>query len=234
MSRILDIEKIKRSEIIEEPWEHKIIDNFFPEDTFQEIKKLATFLSKNYTIPGKTNPMWMSEVLEAGGNPATVDKIIDAADDILDNIHYLMEDFTDNQYSSQGYFAMPKFGISGNGFSYPVHSESSHKVILFVIYIFPEKDVGTKLYKTKEESSWVKDVEWKENSAFMMTTKNTNMTWHNWVAGSNPSRVTLNIFCEKLELAQKSLLQSTKSDGNEGIIWLYDQFGKNRLTTNKI
>lgn len=243
MARVLDIERIKNSPMITEPWEHKVIDNFFPPEVFEKIKAAATFLTKEHTIEGKTNPMWMNECLRNGADPEAVQHIIDAADDILDNIEFLMDDFTEHQTSAQGYFSMPKFGISGPNFTYPVHSESSHKVINFVTYIYPEVDEGTRLYKTHEESSYVKSVDWKENRTFLMTTNHNNdVTWHNWTSEkyNNPSRVTLNIFCEKMELLQESILNSGKVKGQnhleervDDMLWLYDQFSKGHLTSTK-
>ena len=234
MARILDIDNIKNSPVLLEPWEHKIIDNFFPQDVFEKIQKTAIELSSKFTIPKKTNPMWMPEVLEAGGSPETVDLVIDATDDILDNIEDIMSDFEDYQTSAQGYYAMPKFGISGKGFNYPVHTESNHKVLLFVIYMFPDNDIGTSLYSSQEESSFYKSVEWKPNRAFMMAPKNEDVTWHNWSASVNPSRTTLNIFCEKMEVLSTSMLKSGNHDQYEDVLWLYKKFAEGRLTSNKI
>lgn len=242
MAKVLDIEKIKNAPMLTDPWEHKIVDDLFPKEIFEKINSVAAKLSKDHTYEGKTNPMWMNEVLRNGGDPETVQYIIDAADDVLDNINYLMDDFSDHQVSSQGYFSMPKFGISGNNFAYPVHAESSHKVINLVTYIYPEMDEGTRLYRTEEESSYVKTVEWKENRTFIMTTpasKLDDITWHTWISGINPSRITLNIFCEKLELLHESILNSGKKVGKnvgnkeDDLIWLYDQFAQGHLTTNK-
>lgn len=234
MTRILDIDNIRNSPVLNEPWEHKIIDNFFPEEVFKKIQATAVDLSNRFTIPEKTNPMWLNEVLKNGGDPETVDFIIDATDDILDNIEQIMSDFENYQTSAQGYYAMPKFGISGKGFHYPVHTESNHKVLLFVVYMFPEHDIGTSLYSSHEESSLYKSVEWKPNRAFMMAPKNEDVTWHNWSASVNPSRTTLNMFCEKMEVLSTSMLKSGEDDEDNDVLWLYEKFAEGRLTSNKV
>jgi hypothetical protein len=236
MNRILDIPAIKQSQRYTHPWEHKIIDNFFPDDVYQQIRQLGIQMSEQVVQEEKTYPMWMNEVLRRGGDPDVVDKIIDAADDVLDNINYLLEEFSQTQFSSQGYFAMPKFGISGKDFKYPIHTESSHKVILFVVYIYPEVDVGTKLYTENNEDSFVKAVEWKENRAFMTVIDPHNKTWHNWSGNQNPSRITLNIFCEKMEELENSIMHSGIVEGDDDLndlLWIYEQFAKGRLTSLK-
>lgn len=233
MTKVLDIDNIRKSPVLAEPWEHKIIDNFFPQDVFEKIREVAIDLSNRFTIPEKTNPMWLHEVLKQGGDSKTVDTIIDATDDILANIEDIMSDFTHYQKSAQGYYAMPKFGISGKGFNYPVHTESNHKVLLFVIYMFPENDIGTSLYKNQEESSLYKSVEWKPNRAFMMAPQSKDITWHNWSSSINPSRTTLNIFCEKLEVLSTSMLNSGDNDDIEDVLWLYEKFAQGHLTSNQ-
>lgn len=229
---MIDIQKILDAPMLKEPWEHKIIDNFFPEEVFSKIRNAAKKLS-NYAEEGKTKPVWMHEALDYGIEEDVVDSIIITADDILDNINDIKSKFSRSNSSQIGYFAMPKFGVSGKNFSYPIHSESNHKCLLFVIYIDPEVDRGTRLYKEKSEESFVKEIEWKPNRAFVMCPTDNDITWHNWANLQNPSRVTLNIFCEKLECVETSLLNSAKKDELKDLLWLYEQFGKNRLTSNK-
>lgn len=233
---IIDIEKIKKEKIIKDPWEHKIIDNFFPEHEYQRIRKVAVEMSAQVLKDQTTYPMWMNEVLARGGDPKAVDCIIDSASEILDNLNYLLEDFTDTQKSTQGYFAMPKFGISGKDFRYPIHTESSHKVILFVIYLYPEEDVGTKLYSSQDASTFVSAIEWKENRAFLTAIKSSNQTWHNWSGNKNPSRITLNIFCEKIEELENSIMRSGSQDKDQldDLLWLYDKIAQGKLVTNKV
>lgn len=234
---MIDIQKIHDAPILTDPWQHKIIDDFFPPEVFQKIRKAAEHLTQ-YTEEGKTKPIWMHEAMQLGVDEDTVNDIITAADDVLDNINDIVKGFNSLNSSTIGYFAMPKFGVSGKNFKYPVHAESSHKVLLFVIYLFPDQDNGTKLYREKTEDSLVKEIEWKPNRAFLTCPGPNDITWHNWVNTMNPSRVTLNIFCEKLEALHASVLNS-KSFGDlteeeiEDVSWLYDQFNKNRLTTNK-
>jgi hypothetical protein len=230
---MIDIEKICSAPLLTDPWEHKIIDNFFPEDVFQKIRQAAQHLSK-YAVEAETRPIWLHEAVEHGVDEDVVEDIITATDAVLDNINSIISSFTSLNSSTLGYYAMPKFGVSGKNFKYPIHSESNHKVLLFVIYLDPENDHGTRLYKEKTEESFAKEIEWKPNRAFLTCPGANDVTWHNWANSINVSRVTLNIFCEKLESLQTSVLNSAVNDEVKDILWLYDQFNKNRLTTNKI
>jgi hypothetical protein len=238
MPRILDIEKIKNAKLLTTPWEHKIIDNFFPQSNFLKIKEAAKFLSK-FAEEEKTKPILIKEALEYGISEIIINDIIDATDDILDNIQDILSGFSVENNSNLGYYSIPKFGVSGKNFKYPIHTESNHKIILFVIYLEPDTDRGTRLYREKTETSFAKEIEWQPNRAFVMCPANNDITWHNWINFSSPARVTLNIFCETLESLQTTVFNSksiknASTEEVEDILWLYDQFNKNKLTTNKI
>jgi hypothetical protein len=227
------IDKIKNSPMLTEPWEHKVVDDFLPDSAYLKIREAAKFLTK-YTIDGKTNPIWINEALTLGVSKDTVEEIINVTDEILDNINEIVKDFTTVNKSLQGYYAIPKFGISGKDFVYPIHTESSHKILLIVIYLEPDVEKGTRLYNGPKEKDFVKEIEWKPNRAFIVCPNGKNdTTWHTWKNNHGESRVTLNIFCEKIENMQNSLTKSAAGDNPEAILWLYDQIGKNRLTTNK-
>jgi len=117
---------------------------------------------------------------------------------------------------------------------YPIHSESSHKVLLIVIYLEPEIERGTRLYTGQQESDFHKEIEWKPNRALIICPNgNNDETWHTWKNTNGEPRVTLNIFCEKIECMEKSMTKSAENDNFESMLWLLDQIGKNHLTTNK-
>lgn len=229
---MIDIKNIQNSPVIKTPWQHKIIDNFFPQEVFNRIRKAAEHLSQ-YTVEKKTLPLWLYEAVDLGMDKQVETDIISAADDILDNLDIITSDFDNVNKSNLGHYAMPKFGVSGKNFTYPIHPESVHKVLVFVIYIFPDEDHGTRLYREKNEESFSKEIEWKPNRAFLTCPGNNDVTWHNWSSTVNTSRITLNIFCEQLEAITTSMLHSGKNEDPLGILWLYDKFNNNKLTTNK-
>lgn len=231
---MINLDNIYNSPIIKDPWEHKVIDDVLSDDCYSDILEAAKILSK-YSIYGETNALWLNEIAEKGVSEKTIDKIIRASDEVLQNIHKIISDFSKTNTSPQGYFAMPKFGISGGNFKYPIHSESSHKTMTIVIYLTPEEEGGTLLYTGPEEKDLYKETEWKPNRGLLIATNGLNdLTWHAWKNKTGKPRVTLNIFCEKLECLETSMLNSSKDDYKHysDLLWLYDQIGKNHLVVN--
>lgn len=229
---MINLKNIYNAPVITDPWEHKIVEDIFTPEAFAKISKAASHLMQ-YAVEGKTNPIWMHEAIELGVDEDVIETIITGADNILDNISKIMEPFSNKNKSNLGYYAMPKFGVSGTNFEYPIHTESNHKVLLFVIYLAPEEHDGTLLYTSIDPKDFAKEVPWKPNRAFVMCPRDNDVTWHNWNNHGKESRVTLNIFCEKLENLEESVLKSGKNDETKDLFWLYEKIGQNRLTSNK-
>jgi len=228
---MINIENIKTAELITDPWEYKIIDNFFPEEIFQKLSDSVRCLG-NLVKDNEYQLVFINEASKLGVDSEAIEAVITATDDILDNLESILKDFNFNNRSNFGYYCMPKFGITGRNFEYPIHEDSNHKVILFVVYLYPVEEHGTILYPRDDKTTPVKCIEWKPNRAFVMCPQDKN-TWHNWKNSGSDHRITLNIFCEKLEVLEESLLKSSTSDDSEDVLWLYEQFNNNRLTTNK-
>ncbi len=190
----MTIDKIINSPILLDPWEHKVVDDILPDQVFKKVQEAAKFLTK-YTIDGKTNPIWINEALTLGVKQDCVDSIINFTDQILDNIDDILAGFSTTNKSLHGYYSLPKFGVSGKNFMYPIHSESSHKVLLIVIYLEPEIERGTRLYTGQQESDFHKEIEWKPNRALIICPNgNNDETWHTWKNTNGEPRVTLNIY----------------------------------------
>jgi hypothetical protein len=229
---MIDINKIYSSELIKDPWEYKVIDDFFPKEIFEQIRDSVSCLG-NLVKDNEYKLIFINEAEKFGVNSMAIENIISATDDILDNLDSILKDFNFSNESNAGYYCMPKFGVTGRNFEYPIHEDSNHKVILFVIYLDPIEEQGTILYETGNKNSPVKYIDWKPNRAFVMCPQDKN-TWHNWKNTGSEHRITLNIFCEKLEVLNTSLLKAGNEDECSDVIWLYEQFNKNRLTTNKV
>jgi hypothetical protein len=228
---MIDIEKICNTKLEKFPWEHKVVDNFFPQEVFDKIKTSISGLAK-ISKNEEYHLIFANESTSFGVSDDVIEDIITATDDILDNINLILKDFAHKNDSTAGYYCLPKFGVTGRDFEYPIHEDSNHKVILFIIYLDPVEELGTMLYTEDDKHTPVKCIEWKPNRAVIMC-PNDGHTWHNWKNAGSDHRITLNIFCEKLEVLDQSLRTSSNGDDDADIIWLYEQFNKNRLTTNK-
>ena len=62
--------------------------------------------------------------------------------------------------------------IAGRDFSFPIHSDTPNKLLSGVVYLAPEKNIGTFIYSSDKKET--KNVEWKQNRAlFFSRTENT-------------------------------------------------------------
>jgi hypothetical protein len=221
------VEKIITSETVFFPWQHKIIDNFLPEDLFEQLQNQIKIFYKEKEDK-RAKVIMMDEALKLGIKEETVEKIIDFSDDLIKNIEKIIGNHTTNNFNSGTYFILPKFGLTGNNFIHKIHDENPFKVLNIVTYIYPEKATGTILYKKNNINSFSKEIEWKKNRAFL-TYPIEGRSWHNWLhVNNNLPRVTLNLFFEKIEGMKNSLYK--EGENFENILWLYEQFGKEKLT----
>jgi hypothetical protein len=78
----MDIDKIINSPIIDEPWEHKIVDDFFSPEEFVKVSEAAKLLAP-LAVEGKTRPLWLHEAKAEGVPEETIELIISTADKVL-------------------------------------------------------------------------------------------------------------------------------------------------------
>ena len=89
----------------------------------------------------------------------------------------------------------------------------------------PEKTFGTRLYTTEMYESFVKEVEWKKNRAFLMCSQ-PGITWHSFHSDNNP-RMTINFYYEKMEnMSYINTLSEEKRN------WFYENLANNNLYVN--
>ena len=124
--------------------------------------------------------------------------------------------------SKIGYFSVPRYNFIGSNVDSTIHDEGPNKTMAMVVYLTPEKTFGTKLYKSENPTSFVKEVEWKPNRAFLMCSQ-PGVTWHSFHSKDQP-RMTINFYYEKME--NMSYINSL---GDDKVKWFYDQFENDNL-----
>jgi hypothetical protein len=227
------IANIKNTQLLTDPWPHKIVDNMFDQSTLSKLVEAANALSK-YAEEGKSKSIWLNQLNQYGIDDDVVEIITSITNELLDNVSNLVDDFPYNTKSTSGYFAIPKFEVSGKHYQFPIHADSSNKTILFITYLDPQVQRGTLLYTSEDEKDFVHEVDWAPNRAFVMCPKNNDFNWHTWKNTLDSARVTLNISCQRLETLSELQLHLPEEDLASGTLWLYDQFGKDRLISNRI
>jgi hypothetical protein len=225
--------KIQETPITNFPWEHKIIENFLSPDAFTRVSKAAEHISQ-YSEDNTYIGMWLRQARNLGVDQEAINDIISVADNILDNIHNLAQPFHHFNPSRHGYYCMPKFAITGKDYRFPIHTDGANKVMVVVLYLYPEKNLGTHFYTENDMNTYTHTLEWKPNRAFMLTPHRNEETWHDWYNPNSTGRVTIKFEIEKMEtLTQHLEDEDGMFDIKEDLIWLYDQFGQGHLTTNK-
>ena len=78
---------------------------------------------------------------------------------------------------------------TGSNFKFPIHDDDPNKILSGVIYLKPEKNIGTKFYSNKNGVQ-LKTIEWKVNRAVFFSRKE-KTTWHSYEGNGLENRVAL-------------------------------------------
>ena len=185
------IKKCLESEVSLYPWPHQVITNSLPEESFNKLRKSCEpYLNNGNSLVHihlkdfKTyNIDWYEEMSEIGNA-------------ILDNARTLVE-----KYPKHRWFT--KLSLNGHIsitppllYKFHIHQEGLEKIWSSVTYITPEKNIGTKMYNSESENSFVKEAEWRPNNTFIFCGEQ-GRTWHSYESGEETCRITLNFFIMK-------------------------------------
>jgi len=190
---MFDIKKILRAPVIGQPWAHQIVENFFDKDTFKNIYSICPTLQKKYKkklITG-SNCLSIAEVYDIIGDK-NFNAILDVNKALLNNVFKIA-----NLYPSYNkfnhYISLPSLHILPPNTSWQkIHDESTDKTISIVVYLYPNKNIGTAMYKNSNASSLAKTISWVPNRS-MIFCGQPNTTWHDFCSNSN-TRISLNFF----------------------------------------
>ena len=170
-------------EYFQEPWPYLVVDNYFSDDDFAQLKRIA---KKAYLGQGLTKDA--RNLIVAPKEIAALDKndywqFYDALN---------KERFPNTQIDRELNFLIPS---EGNCYEYPVHDEHPDKLLSIVVYISPNHGSGTQLYTEKQV--FFAEAEWKPNRAFIFSGQR-GKTWHGYKCKSEHKfRLTYNAFIRK-------------------------------------
>lgn len=218
---MLNINQIKNSKIIKEPWEHLEIPNFLRDDVFDKIvNECENFLEVLENTPTNTNGFWPFELLQMGMKKSVVDIIIEINKEVLNNNDIFISKFTNPNISNTGYYSIPVIGYTPKyGFG-ELHDDGhgqDNKTIIIVMYVHPKTNEGTYLYKEETLDSLVKRIDWQPNKALVFSPKR-GVTWHNFKT-EDSGRCVLNFYCQKIENSYY-----IHNYGYDKMTWFYDNF----------
>lgn len=229
---MINIDNILNTEVSLYPWAHRVINNIFNKDAFEIINAAASHLSY-LSVIDQTTPVHIDEAIGYGISKDAENVILDSADLLLKHLEQIIGVHCLNGRLKGSYFIMPKFGITGRQFQYPIHDESVYKVMNLVCYLQPEHSVGTKLYSGPTAELLVKQIEWQPNRAALFY-PGKDITWHNWTGQpSDQPRITLNFFVERMEALQNTLYKPGEDEASlQSLLWFYEKIGQDRLHIN--
>jgi hypothetical protein len=194
---MLNVNNIIQSPIIDDPWRHQIISNFFNESDFKKIEIAASKLSERYkgTVITSGDCLSFAHVYDIIGSEV-FDIIFESNRTILDNMKDIIKQYP-NHRQFNNYISIPTFHIlPPNVAPQKVHDEAYDKTASFVVYLYPTNSVGTAMFRTQDRDSFVKEIEWSPNTGMLFCGEQ-NVTWHDFYSKDMP-RVTLNYFLRQL------------------------------------
>jgi hypothetical protein len=78
---------------------------------------------------------------------------------------------------------------TGRNYKFPIHDDTPNKLLSGVIYLRPEKNLGTIFYKNKNGEDR-NETEWKQNRAVFFS-RSERETWHSYEADGKQNRIAL-------------------------------------------
>lgn len=159
-----------------DPWEHIVIDDFFPEDQFQK------FCDQAKSFDPRNNDV---DRYFLNYDPFQIDNLIEKFSNVKSN---------NGNFNKLVHFA----SIRGK-FIHQLHTDANFKIMTAVLYLSPEKSIGTRLFDSNKKYS--KTVEWKPNRLVVFCSNDN--TWHDFLSVVG-ERHTLNYFLVDSDIYIKS------------------------------
>ena len=163
-------------------------DNFFELNDFNEIKKYFKNSIIDTIEKDKSTTLEFDEVFKTKLKNKYQNKMINFLKKLYPEKEKLIDSID------------LKYVISGENYKYPIHNDAIYKLLSIVIYISPEKNYGTFIYNSNNESDLLKEINWKPNRAFIFSRKDKG-TWHSYKSNYKDKRCTviMNLCTENLD-----------------------------------
>lgn len=185
------VDKILNSPVIQKPWQHQIIDETIPDDTFVKLQQQCEqFL--NLDTNGQLRFIFPHE-------------FTDYNIDLYDEIHSIGLQVLENAKNlTFGLYANPRWYASLTVYAhisitpplpykFHVHDEGLEKIWSSVTYVTPQQNIGTKMYTGSDANTFVSEAKWQPNSTFVFCGEK-GKTWHSYESNQSVNRITLNYF----------------------------------------
>lgn len=214
------LSRVKSATIVEEPWRHLLVDDIFCQSCFDKI--VDSIDQKNDAVHSLLTDGADEGALQYMNNTHGAaegefitkfrcDKLIQQWLDCTEYVYGLYP----NARKYDSVYCYPSISRLSSGVSWPVHDDAREKSITMVIYMYPEKNLGTTLYST--ETNYHHTAEWKPNRAKIFCPEH-KVTWHGYIADPESSvmRTTMTWFIQENPLHNKEDLYAKYGSGGKG------------------
>ncbi len=175
----------------------KIIDNFLLEEDFQKLYQLNLEKVEEEKIQVYHNKIFKNGEIETA-------ECIDA--NFLKSLQikynrkalHILDELCPKKTKL---YEFSEFHIieTGSKYSFPIHDDTPDKLLSGVIYLKPEKNLGTFFYDSKNGEN-VNEIEWKQNRAVFFS-REEKKTWHSYRGDgiSNRTALVYNLMTTKIK-----------------------------------
>lgn len=175
-----------------DPWDYITIDGFLNEDDWQSIQEQALEELEQYKLVGTNTKLGVKYVRFLDYDP-------------LPQANFLFKEHKKHRDFEGELKKLSHWSIQKPGAKYPTHIDNESRVHTTMLYVAPEKNIGTILCKNKSshvedhgqpehESDYEIEVPWAPNKIFSHNTI-PGVTWHRYDSDETHSeRITLSTF----------------------------------------
>lgn len=170
------------------PWPHVTVDNFLTPEDFHYLSSIDVVVDGDCKIKVLDNHI---DRTGAVNSSSCIDPVKLA--EMNQRYHPIMMSYMRGLAPAKAsLYTHSEFHIvlSRDGYSHPIHDDTPNKLLSCVVYLGPEQNLGTYLYRANDADQLEKIVEWKPNRALLFARRNQE-TWHSDASLPNAERLTL-------------------------------------------
>ena len=185
------LNKCLKTKILLKPWPHQIIKNTLSKNVFKKLKMQCEKLDVQHTDLVHIYPKDYKKY-----NIDFYDETVSICKNLLENAQILCGRYPEYRWFLE-LAANAHISITPPlPWKFYIHQESIDKIWSSITYITPQKNVGTKMYRWKDENTFIKEAPWKPNNTFIFCGRK-GKTWHSYESTELVNRITFNVFLAK-------------------------------------
>ena len=193
---MLNVQGILNAKVLTDPWPHQEIVQVADPTEFEQIKSIYPILVEAV----KQNPQVetgfnLNQLSSLGISYDVVELLVSLADQFLEIVEDILIKYPNARRSDTGYFCTPRIIITAPQGVNPIHDEAYDKSISMILYVAPDKSLGTSFFRDNDPDTFVKYAKWAPNCASLFCGEELK-TWHGSQSMGNEYRMIVAFFIE--------------------------------------